>query len=484
MSCGYCHLPLRKFYCADCMHDKKLKNLQELDTIVPERDSAVAAAASYFEKTAYVQQLIAEKNKRANKVEALRYNQTCVLEECNKKKHLIKDLQDRIKEKRLLLQDAVKRKSQAPKALDNATVMKHWQRTHKMTVGTRRILVKETTSLFELKPGVVEEPELSVFAAAAAAAAATTNHDLASTAAVNSMLHQSVELPPFSPMSSTIPMETKEDLYICGVTLPTRLIDVSKYPKEELNAPIGLVVHMLGLIVRYLGIKLPFLIMQKGTRPYIRTIKGSIQLWHSDRKMPLFLEDDDKNFKKFVNGMAMLNYNLAYLCYTQNIKIPVSQTANTLQSLMACCRASDLGIQSHALYYHNLRDVNFPIEFQHVLHATKLRYRCSSSTSNSSTHANNNNTSDLSASRVTSNNELHDDFYKIRPFNSSSRYDDYDQDEYAGIYIDSDDDSNSQLISQQQYYEQQQQQLQQNQQQNQQPSQTETWSLVEVAPFL
>lgn len=136
-------------------------------------------------------------------------------------------MQDRIKEKRLLLQDAVKRKSQAPKALDNATVMKRWQRTHKMTVGTRRILVKETTSLFELKPGVVEEPELSVFAAAAAAAAATTNHDLASTAAVNSMLHQSVELPPFSPMSSTIPMETKEDLYICGVTLPTRLIDVS-----------------------------------------------------------------------------------------------------------------------------------------------------------------------------------------------------------------------------------------------------------------
>ncbi|CAO3627333.1 unnamed protein product [Mucor fragilis] len=477
MSCGYCHLPLRKFYCADCMHDKKLKNLQELDTIVPERDSAVAAATAYFEQIAYVQQLIAEKNKRANNVESLKFNQTCLLEECNKKKQLIKDLQDRIKEKRLLLQDASKRKSQAPKTLDNAAIMKHWQRTHKMTVGTRRILVKETTSLFELKPGVVEEPELSMFSAA------TANHASASMADVNSILHQSVELPPFSPVSSSIPMETKEDLYICGVTLPTRLIDVSKYPKEELNAPIGLVVHMLGLIVRYLGIKLPFLIMQKGTRPYIRTIKGSIQLWHSDRKMPLFLEDDDNNFKKFVNGMAMLNYNLAYLCYTQNIKIPVSQTANTLQSLMACCRASDLGIQSHALYYRNLRDVKFPIEFQHVLHATKLRYRCSSSTSNSSTHANNN-TSDLSATRVISNNELHDDFYRVRSFNDSGRHDEYDQEEYAGIYIDSDDDGNSQLISQQQYYEQQQQQQQLQQNQQQQPSQTETWSLVEVAPFL
>lgn len=62
--------------------------------------------------------------------------------------------------------------------------MKCWQRTHKMTVGTRRILVKEITSLFELKPGVIEEPE------------------------TGALLHE-------------------EDLYICGVSLPTRLIDVS-----------------------------------------------------------------------------------------------------------------------------------------------------------------------------------------------------------------------------------------------------------------
>lgn len=90
----------------------------------------------------------------------------------------------------------------------------------------------------------------------------------------------------------------------------------------------------------------------------------------------------------------------------------------------------------------------------------------------------------MSATRVISNNELHDDFYRVRSFNDSGRHDEYDQEEYAGIYIDSDDDGNSQLISQQQYYEQQQQQQQLQQNQQQQPSQTETWSLVEVAPFL
>ncbi|KAI9487620.1 MAG: UV radiation resistance protein/autophagy-related protein 14 [Benjaminiella poitrasii] len=164
-----------------------------------------------------------------------------------------------------------------------------------MTVGTRRILVKEVTSLFELKPGVVEEPVLPI------------QHHLSTSQAEELM-------PPF------------------------------KHPKEELNAPIGLVIHMLSLIVRYLGIKLPFMIIQKGLRHYIRMVSPSRQLWHNHRKMPLFLEEDDKNFKKFVIGMAMLNYNLAYLCYTQGVKITVSQVADTLQSLIACCCAPNLGM--------------------------------------------------------------------------------------------------------------------------------------------
>ncbi|KAI8370755.1 UV radiation resistance protein/autophagy-related protein 14 [Choanephora cucurbitarum] len=161
-----------------------------------------------------------------------------------------------------------------------------------MTVGTRRILVNEVTSLFELKPGVVEEVEINQAPTVTA----------------------SVELPPF------------------------------KYKKEELNAPIGLVVQMLNLVVRYLGIKLPFMIFQKGIQHYIRMIPLNPQKWSSARKFPLFLERDEKNFKRFVVGMAMLNYNLAYLCHTQGVNIPLSQVANTLQSLMACCRSPHLGM--------------------------------------------------------------------------------------------------------------------------------------------
>lgn len=42
-----------------------------------------------------------------------------------------------------------------------------------------------------------------------------------------------------------------------------------EYSKEELNAAIAYLVHMLGLIVRYLGVKLPFAIAHKGTEPHI-----------------------------------------------------------------------------------------------------------------------------------------------------------------------------------------------------------------------
>ncbi|RCH88523.1 hypothetical protein CU098_004398 [Rhizopus stolonifer] len=305
-----------------------------------------------------------------------------------------------------------------------------------MTVGTRRILVKEVTSLFELKPGVVEESQ-----------------------ALQSPLapQSSVELPPFS-QPTVMPMEGKDDLYICGVTLPTRLIDVSKYPKEELNAPIGLVIHMLGLVVRYLGIKLPFMIFQKGIQHYIRMIPPNTQIWSSTRKFPLFLEEDDKNFKRFVVGMAMLNYNLAYLCHTQGVKIPVSQVVNTLQSLMACCRAPGLGIQSHALYYQGLRDLDFPIDFQQVLRATTLRYRCSSLQ-----HA--------FLSDTTIKTQVGDAYFKVRP---QQKY----EEEYEGLYLDSDDEDDVMV------HYQHQSEPERKDSEKEHANQNETWSLVEVAPFL
>lgn len=110
----------------------------------------------------------------------------------------IQQLKNQIKDKRKLLEESLKRKSRFDNYHpDNQALEKAWLRTHKITVGTRRILVKETTSLFELKPGLIEEPETPVI--------------------------QHPELPASG--ESFIPVE--QDLYICGVTLSSRLIDVS-----------------------------------------------------------------------------------------------------------------------------------------------------------------------------------------------------------------------------------------------------------------
>ncbi|KAI7899632.1 UV radiation resistance protein and autophagy-related subunit 14-domain-containing protein [Cokeromyces recurvatus] len=450
MNCKYCHTSHRKFYCIDCIKEKLQKHEEEINITIIERDAAVDEANHFLKKTEYIQQLIAEKNKRAMKLESLQESQICMLNETKEKKIRIKELEKQITDKRRILEECIKRKSHYQKlCMDNhnknSTLLRAWQRTHKMTVGTRRILVKEVSSLFELKPGVVEEP--------------------VSLPMPSSSLQAEELLPPFS-QPTTMQIGNKEDLYICGVTLPTRLIDVTKYPKEELNAPIGLVIHMLGLVVRYLGIKMPFIIIQKGLRHYIRMVAPNRQLWHNYRKMPLFLEEDDKNFKKFVIGMAMLNYNLAYICYTQGVKIPVSQVANTLQSLMACCCAPNLGIQSHALYYHGIRDLKFPIEFKQVLRATNFRYRCSSLLD------------------VNTTNELHTNYFKVksskrtyhqkrRQINEGEEEEEEEEEEYDGLYVDSDNDDT--LLNNQQLTRLQAAPT---------TPHSETWSLIEVAPFL
>jgi hypothetical protein len=117
--------------------------------------------------------------------------------------------------------------------------------------------------------------------------------------------------------------------------------------------------------------------------------------------------------------------------------------------------------QSHALYYQELRDLSFPIGFQQVLRATSLRYRCSRDVD----HNND--------AKVTANNELHDEYYKVKSIKTNKNR--LVQEEDDEVYVDSDDDD---------YFMSMQQQQQQQLKQQQPISQSETWSIVEVAPFL
>jgi hypothetical protein len=128
--------------------------------------------------------------------------------------------------------------------------------------------------------------------------------------------------------------------------------------------------------------------------------------------------------------------------------------------------------QSHALYYQHIRDLECPIEYDQVLRVTTLRYRCSSSLERSQV---------LQSPRIiTTNNELHDDFFKVRPSltpreNSTNNGDrvhesEEEEEEEYGLYVDSDE-------------EEDEEDNKSSKQKEEQP-QNEAWSLVEVAPFI
>jgi hypothetical protein len=215
---------LRFLYCYFRLHE----HATEFSITVSEKDTVVSGASQFLEKATVIQKLIAEKNARAMRLARIRETQIAITNECNKsmfeiavsnktsalililiEKQRIKELEKQLKEKKRILEESQKRQSHyQSQQTDFNNAMKAWQRTHKMTVGTRRILVKEVFSLFELKPGVIEEPESSL--------------QPTGTSSINT-----IDLPPFSQSTPIMPIEGKEDLYICGVTLPTRLIDVA-----------------------------------------------------------------------------------------------------------------------------------------------------------------------------------------------------------------------------------------------------------------
>lgn len=148
-------------------------------------------------------------------------------------------------------------------ATATAAVQKSWLRTYKVTAKTRQILVKEAASLFDLKLGVVEDgdddalytsPLTKIGGATSYSNGSgpyqpphpSTSTDTYHNNTSGSNSHPAEDRQPSmdetnqscgSLQNSTMAftksnraygkVQSYEDLYICGVTLPARLIDVS-----------------------------------------------------------------------------------------------------------------------------------------------------------------------------------------------------------------------------------------------------------------
>ncbi|KAJ3094044.1 hypothetical protein HK100_006300 [Physocladia obscura] len=126
------------------------------------------------------------------------------------------------------------------------------------------------------------------------------------------------------------------------------------YGREKFNAALGYAIHMTIIMCQYLGVSwLPFQLICAGSQSHAKAgaldMRGLVHEAmgtedESDvdfKNMPLFLTET--NLNTFTIGLAMLNYDIVYLCWTQGVSIPLHQAANTLENLAACCRAQKLG---------------------------------------------------------------------------------------------------------------------------------------------
>ncbi|KAL2916265.1 hypothetical protein HK105_204021 [Polyrhizophydium stewartii] len=123
-----------------------------------------------------------------------------------------------------------------------------------------------------------------------------------------------------------------------GFSIYGNLPQLSSQQREKLNAVVGYAVQLTLLLAHYLGIKLPYEICWAGSRSFVRQA-FTTNLDHGTRP----LHSTESNSEGFVAGLALLNYDIVYLCYTQGVIIPLERSVYLLENLAACCQAPELG---------------------------------------------------------------------------------------------------------------------------------------------
>ncbi|KAG0367597.1 hypothetical protein BGZ54_003596 [Gamsiella multidivaricata] len=206
-------------------------------------------------------------------------------------------------------------------------IKERWASVHQKLGHSRRVLVAELVTLFDLK--CVPERRRS-----------SLNYDLG-----QSTLSTATTPTTGSPSTKEtsrrklrvrdyLEEDSWNEYLIVGRPLPTGYFE--NYDRDEINTTIENVIHMMTLVACYLGIKLPFDTFTRQSRYYIQAAFTA-----GSKRAPLFLSEN--NIVPFAAGLGHLNYNIAYLCHSQGVHITLANATNTLENLLACCEAPNLG---------------------------------------------------------------------------------------------------------------------------------------------
>ena len=125
-----------------------------------------------------------------------------------------------------------------------------------------------------------------------------------------------------------------------GISMPV-LFQFKDFSSEHINCVVGIVAHVVYLIARYLGVRLPYRILLARASSPDACIETSIN------KEPVILRLSDE-VKVFADAFACLTINLHTLIYRQTSSDPSHDFAEMLLNL---CNSSTLGSVSDATAY-------------------------------------------------------------------------------------------------------------------------------------
>ncbi|CAG8646860.1 25117_t:CDS:2 [Cetraspora pellucida] len=349
MECQICHNFHRKFWCANCIRERLHSYKVETNQITYDKQKKVDLANNFLSGTMKnIQVNLAEKHTKVQKVNILELEISKIREEIARDRQEVDKLKRNLKTRREVLQESLtyfkkfKSHQQALITKDIDNTKERWQHVHKILAHSRKVLIGELVSLFDLKRVSSQENHIRI----------RENDGMSENGHI---------------VANSIGDDCEHA--IAGITLPKKHcirhhVNDRERKEEEIiriNTAVGHVMHMIGLIAFYLGIKLPFLVINKGYKSFA---KGSIH-GIPISKRPLYLTD--RNSEDFTVGMAMLNYNIAYLCHTQGVDIPHTRISHTLQNLFLCCQAANLGRMGHLTALNRIFDQSFSLDFEDVV---------------------------------------------------------------------------------------------------------------------
>ncbi|KAF9948435.1 hypothetical protein BGZ72_009654 [Mortierella alpina] len=345
VQCGICHLQGSTSYtCVQCVRYQLQQHWDRMKEATAERDQLAAEVNQVLSPTLKRYQMcLAQRAMAAEHAVLIAGERKLLLTELEQDRQRLTRLRTELNQRKETLKLSMAR-FQVSKMNGQSTIsesiserMEQWASVHQKLGHSRRVLVAELVTLFDLKCVPERRRNRVNFSYGndnenldQSTLLTTSAVTAGSTAARDGSARRSTKLR----VRDYLEEDSWNEYLIVGRALPTGYFE--NYDRDEINTTIENVVHMMTLVACYLGIKLPF-------DTVLRRSRYSIQAAFTagSKRAPLFLSED--NILLFASGLAHLNYNIAYLCHSQGVHITLANAANTLENLLACCQAPNLG---------------------------------------------------------------------------------------------------------------------------------------------